>query len=89
MQEKIVAYNSKVFVIVADSRKKSTQLGEKWTQGVPIEVSPVAYVPIMKLIEQRLEGESVLRMAQSKVGPVVTDNGNFILDTDVRVVHHL
>ncbi|KAL0587324.1 hypothetical protein ABG067_002940 [Albugo candida] len=82
LQEKIVAYNSKVFVIVADSRKKSTQLGEKWTQGVPIEVSPVAYVPIMKLIEQRLEGESVLRMAQSKVGPVVTDNGNFILDTD-------
>lgn len=81
LQEKIVISNAKQFVIIADYRKDSTHLGEKWKKGVPIEVTPMAYVPIMMKLKA-MAGTPVLRMAQNKAGPVVTDNGNFILDTE-------
>jgi len=81
VQEKIIASSSKKLVIIADYTKKSEVLGENWRNGVPIEVIPLAYVPIMKRLE-RLGGKPVLRMAQAKAGPVVSDNGNFIIDVD-------
>ncbi|XP_067898866.1 ribose-5-phosphate isomerase [Heterodontus francisci] len=79
-QEKIVAGCAKKFIVVADYRKDSESLGEKWKKGVPIEVIPMAYVPITKAIASKFGGTAELRMAVSKAGPVVTDNGNFILD---------
>ena len=81
VQEKIIASASKKLVIIADYTKKSEVLGENWRNGVPIEVIPLAYVPIMKRLE-KLGGKPVLRMAQAKAGPVVSDNGNFIIDVD-------
>ncbi len=87
VQEKIVASNSKELVIVADFRKQSTMLGEQWKNGVPIEVIPIAYLPLMKKID-KLGGKCVLRMAQAKAGPLVTDNGNFILDADFGVIEN-
>lgn len=78
-QEKIVASCAKTFIVVADHRKDSTKLGENWTKGIPIEVIPMAYVPIQHRLE-KLGGNAELRMAKAKAGPVVTDNGNFILD---------
>jgi ribose 5-phosphate isomerase A len=81
VQEKIIASSSKKLVIIADYTKKSEVLGENWRNGVPIEVIPLAYVPIMKRLE-KLGGKPVLRMAQAKAGPVVSDNGNFIIDVD-------
>jgi ribose 5-phosphate isomerase A len=81
VQEKIVASNSKKLVIIADFRKTSQILGENWKQGVPIEVLSIAYVPLMKRFE-KMGGEPVLRMATAKAGPLVTDNGNFIIDVD-------
>ncbi len=81
VQEKIIASSSKKLVIIADYTKKSEVLGENWRNGVPIEVIPLAYVPIMKRLE-RLGGTPILRMAQAKAGPVVSDNGNFIIDVD-------
>lgn len=83
LQEKIVAFAAKTFVVIADYRKESTTLGQQWTQGVPVEVVPMAYVPLSRSL-QALGGEPVLRMAQRKAGPVVTDNGNFVLDVNVR-----
>lgn len=80
-QEKIVASYSKKLVIIADESKDSRVLGEKWKKGIPIEVIPMAYVPIMKSLEL-LGGHPTLRMAKSKLGPVVTDNGMFIIDVD-------
>ena len=68
-------------MIIADYTKKSEVLGENWRNGVPIEVIPLAYVPIIKRLE-KLGGKPVLRMAQAKAGPVVSDNGNFIIDVD-------
>ena len=81
IQEKIVASNSKELIIIADFRKNSETLGENWKKGIPLEVIPMAYLPIMAKLE-KLGGKSVLRMAKSKSGPLITDNGNFIIDAD-------
>ncbi|KDO21278.1 ribose 5-phosphate isomerase A [Saprolegnia parasitica CBS 223.65] len=85
LQEKIVIFNAKKFVIVADYRKESTFLGEQWIQGIPVEVVPLAYVPLTHKLKE-LGGSPVLRMAKAKAGPVITDNGNFILDTHFGIV---
>lgn len=79
-QEKIVASCAKQFVVIADYRKESLDLGQNWKKGVPIEVIPMAWKPITNKIVSRFGGEAILRMAQSKAGPLVTDNGNFIVD---------
>lgn len=80
-QEKLVAAASKRFVVIADYRKKSEMLGTEWTTGVPIEVIPEGYAPVMQTIKS-IGGKPVLRMAKKKAGPVVTDNGNFVIDAD-------
>lgn len=71
---------AKKLVIVADYTKNSTYLGQKYKKGIPIEVVPMAYVPIKQKIEKEFGGSIKLRMAIAKAGPCVTDNGNFILD---------
>ncbi|KAL3265824.1 hypothetical protein HHI36_010020 [Cryptolaemus montrouzieri] len=80
LQEKIVASCAKTLVIVADYTKNSTYLGEQYKKGIPIEVVPMCYLPIIKKIQENFGGTVTLRMAQSKAGPVITDNGNFIID---------
>ena len=87
VQEKIIASASKKLVIIADYTKKSEFLGEHWRKGVPIEIIPLAHVPIMKRLE-KLGGTPVLRMAQAKAGPVVSDNGNFIIDADFGIINN-
>lgn len=47
-------------------RKDSSALGQQWKKGVPIEVIPMAYVPVSRTIAKRFGGEAVLRMAVSK-----------------------
>ncbi len=85
VQEKILASNSKNLVIIADFRKNSEKLGMNWKKGVPIEVIPMAYVPLMKKLE-KMGGKPILRMAQSKSGPLITDNSNFIIDVDFGII---
>jgi len=85
VQEKIVASNSKKLIIVADYRKSSNYLGEKWKKGIPIEVIPIASTPILLKLE-KLGGHPLLRMASAKAGPLVSDNGNFIIDADFGVI---
>lgn len=79
-QEKIVASCAKDLVIIADHTKDSQNLGEHYKKGIPIEVLPMAFQPVKYKIKEMLGGDAVLRMAKMKAGPVVTDNGNFILD---------
>jgi len=81
VQEKIIASNSRSLIVIADWRKKSSQLGEKWKTGVPVEIIPQAHKPMLNKLKD-LGGVPILRMAVSKMGPVVTDNGNFIIDVD-------
>jgi len=86
-QEKIVASCAKSFVIIADYRKDSKVLGEKWKKGIPLEVIPLAHVPVIQKLKQ-LGGVPKLRMAVNKAGPVVSDNGNFLIDCDFGLVEH-
>ncbi|KAH3688413.1 hypothetical protein WICPIJ_000552 [Wickerhamomyces pijperi] len=80
-QEKLVAYSSKSFILVADYRKKSQNLGVQWTKGVPIEVVPSAYVYLTgKLNEYGAESVVLRQGGSAKAGPVITDNNNFIID---------
>ncbi|XP_044730191.1 ribose-5-phosphate isomerase [Chrysoperla carnea] len=80
LQEKIVASCADKLIIVADYTKNSVKLGENYKKGIPIEVVPIAYVPVMKKIAENFGGKLQLRSGISKAGPCVTDNGNFILD---------
>lgn len=80
LQEKIVASCAKKLIIIADYTKDSVLLGTQYKKGIPIEVIPMCYVPIKNKIEKTFGGVLELRMAINKAGPVITDNGNFILD---------
>jgi len=78
-REKIVASASKQNIIVADETKLTKKLGTN--QSVPIEILPFATALVESRIK-KMKGKPVLREGKGKVGPVVTDNGNFILDAD-------
>ncbi|XP_026305181.1 ribose-5-phosphate isomerase-like [Piliocolobus tephrosceles] len=86
-QEKIVAGYASRFIVIADFRKDSKNLGDQWHKGIPIEVIPMAYVPVSRAVSQKFGGVVELRMAVNKAGPVVTDNGNFILDWKFDRIH--
>ncbi|MCK4440126.1 ribose-5-phosphate isomerase RpiA [Candidatus Bathyarchaeota archaeon] len=83
-REKIVASTSKKFVIVADERKKVKSLGEN-NHPVPIEVLPFAAPIVMRRIKE-IEGNPFLRESDKKVGPVITDNGNIIIDVTFGLI---
>ena len=77
LKEKIVAYNSNLFVVIGDETKRVKNLGVAFP--LPIEIIPEARLSIMKKLE--VYGVSmILRDGVRKKGPVITDNGNFILD---------
>ncbi len=78
-REKIVASAAKRFVIVADETKLVERLGTRHT--VPIEVLPFALPTVMVKLRE-LKGKPVLREGGGKVGPLVTDNNNFVVDVD-------
>lgn len=80
-REKVVACSARRFVIVADESKYV----ERLAHPVPVEVLPFA----LRLAERRLEelgGEPILRLGKMKDGPVITDNGNFVLDVDFGII---
>jgi ribose 5-phosphate isomerase A len=76
-QEKIVDCLADLFIVVVDSSKIVEKLGSTFL--LPVEVLPMAVVPVMRQIE-KLGGKPVLRMGVRKAGPVVTDNGNLVID---------
>jgi ribose 5-phosphate isomerase A len=77
-REKIVASVSKQNIIVADESKKVKVLGENG-HPVPIEVLPFAITAVKGKIEA-FGGKAVLREGKGKLGPVITDNGNAVID---------
>jgi len=76
-QEKIVDSAAKTLIIIADDSKKVKYLGEK--APIPLEVLPMA-VNTVQLKLKTLSANFKLREAVNKLGPIVTDNGNFIID---------
>ncbi|EEB73845.1 ribose-5-phosphate isomerase RpiA [Thermococcus sp. AM4] len=75
--EKIIEYRAGTFVVLVDESKLVKRLGER--MPVPIEVIPAAWRAIAEELEV-FNARAELRMAVKKDGPVITDNGNFILD---------
>ncbi|MBU4373559.1 MAG: ribose-5-phosphate isomerase RpiA [Euryarchaeota archaeon] len=76
-REKIVALSAKKFVVVVDGSKVVDILNHP----IPLEVLPFA----RKLVEKQvagLGGNAQVRMGVNKDGPVVSDNGNLIMDAD-------
>lgn len=76
-REKIVAAQAARFVLLVDASKEVEQLGMK--TPVPIEIVPMAAAPVMRVVE-RLGGAPELREGEKKDGPVVTDQGLWVVD---------
>ena len=81
-QEKIVDYNADEFVVLVDEGKLVKKLGEKFP--IPVEVIPSAYRVVMRALS-KMGGEAVIRLGDRKRGPVITDNGNMIIDVFMNI----
>ncbi|MBD2040374.1 ribose-5-phosphate isomerase RpiA [Microcoleus sp. FACHB-672] len=76
-REKIVDALAEQFIVVVDSTKLVDRLGSTFL--LPVEVIPMAISPVMRAIE-KLGGKPELRMGVKKAGPVITDQGNMVID---------
>ncbi|MEA5469706.1 ribose-5-phosphate isomerase RpiA [Spirulina sp. 06S082] len=76
-REKVVDYLAETFIIVVDSGKLVDKLGSTFL--LPVEVIPMAIAPVMRALAG-LGGKPELRMGVKKAGPVVTDQGNLVID---------
>jgi ribose 5-phosphate isomerase A len=76
-QEKIVDSLADIFVVVVDGGKLVDKLGSTFL--LPVEVLPMAMTPVMRKLAS-LGGKPQLRMGIKKAGPVVTDQGNLVID---------
>jgi ribose 5-phosphate isomerase A len=77
-KEKLIMAASPKTFILADSSKLVERLGEKFP--VPVEVIPFALSSVESSLLTLGAVSIQLRMAGGKDGPVITENGNFILD---------
>ena len=77
VQEKLVAARAERFVVVVDSTKLVKRLNLEFL--LPVEVLPGAWRQVQQQLSA-MSGKAELRMAQRKAGPVVTDQGNLVLD---------
>jgi ribose 5-phosphate isomerase A len=77
VQEKLVAARADRFVVVVDSTKLVDRLNLGFL--LPVEVLPGAWRQVQQQLSS-MGGTAELRMAQRKAGPVVTDQGNLVLD---------
>lgn len=83
LREKVLVQMSEKFVVVVDESKLSAKLGEK--RSVPLEVIKFAYPVIMSFVK-RNNGNPKLRLSTENK-PVITDEGNYIIDADFGIIH--
>jgi len=77
VREKLLASACAEFIVVVDESKLVAKLGAKYP--VPVEIVPFAYsYPLRRL--QDLGGLCQIRQAIGKDGPVITDQGNLVVD---------
>jgi ribose 5-phosphate isomerase A len=80
-REKVVDAAAERFVVVVDPSKETPELDHP----VPVEILPDARATVRRALRD-LGGTPTLRAAERKDGPVVTDNGNLVLDADFGTV---
>ena len=77
-KEKLLICNSKETYIIVDKSKFVDKLGSKFP--VPIEVFPISLPYVEQEIRALGANDVTLRLAKGKDGPILTENGNFIID---------
>ena len=80
-REKVVDAAAERLLVVVDPSKRAEVL----SHPVPVEVLPAARTTVARAVEAH-GGEPTLRTAERKDGPVVTDNGNLVLDCDFGAI---
>ena len=80
-REKIVAEASKKFYVIVDESK----IVESLNMPIPVEILPFAYGFVKKRLKD-LGYNCKLRMSVKKLGPVISDNGNYIADVEVEKI---
>ncbi|HVR49215.1 MAG TPA: ribose-5-phosphate isomerase RpiA [Pseudorhodoferax sp.] len=75
-REKIVAAQSRRFVCIADASKQVAALGRF---PIPVEVVPMSAQQLVRRFTA-MGGQATLRQTKDGSGPLVTDNGQHILD---------
>ena len=78
-KEKLLIRSSGKTFIIVDPSKLVNTLGNKFP--IPVEVFPNALSYVEKELRRLGASEISLRPAHGKDGPILTENGNFILDT--------
>ena len=76
-REKVVAAQAERFVVLVDDSKLVDRLGTR--MPLPVEVVPMAVGPVLRVLEG-LGARPLLRMGKEKDGPVVSDQGLWIID---------
>ena len=77
LREKIVAASCRRYILIVDETKLTNTLGT--SQEVFLEVHPFAITPTLKKITE-MGAKASVRQAAYKLGPVITDNGNNLID---------
>jgi ribose 5-phosphate isomerase A len=85
-KEKLLINSSPKTYIIADSSKMVSRLGSNFP--VPVEVFPHALTYVGQALNELSPREVNLRMAEGKDGPVITENGNLILDARFDHIPH-
>ena len=80
-REKVVDAAATRFLVVVDQ----TKVADSLDHPVPVAVFPDARATVSTAVAE-LGGEATLRQASRKDGPVVTDNGNLVLDCAFGVI---
>lgn len=81
-KEKIVDYAAKTFIVIVDESKVVDTIGNF---PVPVEVIPDASRTVIQALED-MGAKCEIRMAERKDGPVITDNGNFVIDAKFNII---
>lgn len=77
-KEKLLISSSPQTFIIADPSKMVSKLGSRFP--VPVEIFPDALIHADQALRSLSPVDIKLRMAQGKDGPIITENGNLILD---------
>lgn len=85
LREKIVASCCKEYILIADQSKVVDVLGRD--QPVYLEIHPMAVTPVSRKL-RNMGAKPTIRQAVGKLGPVVTDNGNNLIDADFGPIHN-
>jgi len=80
LREKVLIHSAKKVMIFADESKYVDRL----TLPIPVEVLPYARPYVIKTLIDRFNAKPVIRV-NDKGYPVITENGNIILDTAIDI----